>query len=104
METCGYSSRKQSRIFFQSTVKDIIKEIKKYVCVFYKQNIASSEIFVAFIISFKKGNTLLQMKVYFLTPFCQDTSRGLQCFKLNGNQTENDRYWQKITFYFLQNV
>jgi hypothetical protein len=20
------------------------------------------------------------------------------------NQTENDRYWQKITFYFLQNV
>jgi hypothetical protein len=21
--------------------------------------------------------------------------RGLQCFKLNGNQTENERYWQK---------
>ncbi len=32
------------------------------------------------------------------------SNRGLQCFKLNGNQTENDRYWQKITFYFLQNV
>jgi hypothetical protein len=31
-------------------------------------------------------------------------NRGLQCFKLYGNQTENDRYWQKITFYFLQNV
>ncbi len=30
--------------------------------------------------------------------------RGLQCFKLNGNHTEKDRYWQKITFYFLQNV
>jgi hypothetical protein len=24
--------------------------------------------------------------------------RGLQCFKLNGNQTENDRYWQKNNF------
>ncbi len=23
------------------------------------------------------------------------TLGGLQCFKLNGNQTENDRYWQK---------
>jgi hypothetical protein len=25
-------------------------------------------------------------------------SRGLQCFKLNGNHTENDRYWQKNNF------
>jgi hypothetical protein len=25
-------------------------------------------------------------------------SRGLQCFKLNGNQTDNDRYWQKYNF------
>jgi hypothetical protein len=24
--------------------------------------------------------------------------RGLQCFKLNGNHTENDRYWQKNNF------
>jgi hypothetical protein len=24
--------------------------------------------------------------------------RGLQCFKLNGNHTENDRYWQKNKF------
>ncbi len=24
--------------------------------------------------------------------------RGLQCFKLNGNHTENDRYWQKKNF------
>jgi hypothetical protein len=24
----------------------------------------------------------------------QGDNRGLQCFKLNGNQTENDRYWQ----------
>jgi hypothetical protein len=24
--------------------------------------------------------------------------RGLQCFKLNENQTENDRYWQKNNF------
>jgi hypothetical protein len=23
---------------------------------------------------------------------------GLQCFKLNGNQTEYDRYWQKNNF------
>ncbi len=30
--------------------------------------------------------------------------RGLQCFKLNGNQTENDRYWRKKNVYFLQNV
>jgi hypothetical protein len=32
------------------------------------------------------------------------SARGLQCYKLNGNKTENDRYWQKITCYFLQNV
>ena len=25
-------------------------------------------------------------------------TKGLQCFKLNGNQTENDRYWQKNNF------
>ena len=25
-------------------------------------------------------------------------NRGLQCFKLNGNQTEKDRYWQKNNF------
>jgi hypothetical protein len=25
-------------------------------------------------------------------------SRGLQCFKLNGNHTEKDRYWQKNIF------
>jgi hypothetical protein len=25
-------------------------------------------------------------------------NRGLQCFKLNGNHTENDRYWQKNNF------
>ncbi len=25
-------------------------------------------------------------------------TRGLQCFKLNGNHTENDRYWQKNNF------
>ncbi len=25
-------------------------------------------------------------------------SRGLQCFKLNGNQTENDRYLEKNNF------
>ena len=31
-------------------------------------------------------------------------TRGLQCFKLNGNQTENDWYGEKKTFYFLQNV
>jgi len=31
-------------------------------------------------------------------------NRGLQCFKLSGNQTENVRYLQKKTFYFLQNV
>jgi hypothetical protein len=24
--------------------------------------------------------------------------RGLQCFKLNGNHMENDRYWQKNNF------
>jgi hypothetical protein len=29
------------------------------------------------------------------------SSRGLQCLKLNRNQTENDRYWQKITLYFF---
>jgi hypothetical protein len=29
-------------------------------------------------------------------------NRGLQCFKLNGNQTENERYWQKITFAFCK--
>jgi hypothetical protein len=28
----------------------------------------------------------------------QPANRGLQCFKLNGNQTENDRYWQKNNF------
>jgi hypothetical protein len=31
-------------------------------------------------------------------------NRGLQCFKLNGNQTEKIDIWKKITFYFLQNV
>ncbi len=25
-------------------------------------------------------------------------ARGLQCFKLNGNHTEKDRYWQKNNF------
>jgi hypothetical protein len=25
-------------------------------------------------------------------------TRGLQCFKLNGNHTEKDRYWQKNDF------
>jgi hypothetical protein len=25
-------------------------------------------------------------------------TRGLQCFKLNGNHTEKDRYWQKNNF------
>ncbi len=29
--------------------------------------------------------------------------RGLQCFKLNGNQTENDRYWQKNNFLLFAN-
>jgi hypothetical protein len=29
---------------------------------------------------------------------------GFQCFKFNGNQTENDRYRQKNNFYILQNV
>jgi hypothetical protein len=29
-------------------------------------------------------------------------NRGLQCFKLIGNQTENDRYLQKITFLLLE--
>ncbi len=28
-------------------------------------------------------------------------SRGLQCFKLNGNHTENDRYWQKNNFFLF---
>jgi hypothetical protein len=28
----------------------------------------------------------------------QGDTRGLQCFKLNGNHTENDRYWQKNNF------
>ncbi len=28
--------------------------------------------------------------------------RGLQCFKLNRNQTENDRYWQKNNFLLLE--
>jgi ABC-type proline/glycine betaine transport system ATPase subunit len=26
------------------------------------------------------------------------------CLKFNGNQTEHDRYWQKMSFYFLNNV
>jgi hypothetical protein len=29
-------------------------------------------------------------------------SKGHQCFKLKGDQMENDRYWQKKTFYFLK--
>jgi hypothetical protein len=29
--------------------------------------------------------------------------RGRQCFKLNGNQTENHRYWQKLFFSFFLN-
>ncbi len=28
-------------------------------------------------------------------------TRELQCFKLNGNHTENDRYWQKNNFLLL---
>jgi hypothetical protein len=31
-------------------------------------------------------------------------SRGLQCFKLNGTQTENERYWQKINFTFCKKI
>jgi hypothetical protein len=29
--------------------------------------------------------------------------RELQCVKLDGNRTENDIYWLKISFHFLQN-
>ncbi len=49
----------------------------------------------------RRGKSPLANFVCFFTGLY---SRGLQCFKLNGNHTENDRYWQKITFYFLQNV
>jgi hypothetical protein len=45
-----------------------------------------------------------QARAWFLTLFRNVHFRGLQFLKLNGNQTENDKYWQKITFYFLQNV
>ena len=33
---------------------------------------------------------------------CALCSRGLQCFKLNGNHTENDRYWQKNNFLLFE--
>ncbi len=36
-----------------------------------------------------EGHTRLRERVW---------GRGLQCFNLNGNQTENDRYWQKNNF------
>jgi hypothetical protein len=31
-------------------------------------------------------------------PFLEMHTRGLQFLKLNGNQTENDKYWQKYNF------
>ncbi len=57
-------------------------------------------------------NCIYYVYIQYLVPFFMQAlcfissicSRGLQCFKLNGNQTENDRYWQKNNFYFLQNV
>ncbi len=35
---------------------------------------------------------------HMLTPMLTANNRGLQCFKLNGNHTENDRFWQKNNF------
>ncbi len=34
-------------------------------------------------------------------PILRVYTRGLQCFKLNGNQTENDRYLEKNNFLLL---
>jgi hypothetical protein len=43
---------------------------------------------------------ILTIPVTCRTPYMNgsDLNRGLQYFKLNGNQTKNDKYWQKINF------
>ncbi len=60
------------------------------------------------VIIFQKADTglavfLSDFSSYYASICCQLHNRsmhrrGLQCFKLNGNQTENDRYWQKNSF------
>jgi hypothetical protein len=49
------------------------------------------------VLSIEKGMFAYQKNIITET-IATGTSRGLQCFKLNGNHTENDRYWQKNMF------
>jgi hypothetical protein len=45
---------------------------------------------------------ILPFKKAFVPSYVRMFFRGLQCFKLNGNQTENGRYCQKNFFTFCK--
>ncbi len=70
----------------------------EYTCAFQPSTLLSVlcelVLNLAFCTVVSLNGTLIEDKMYPL-PL---NIRGLQCFKLNGNLTEKDRYWQKNNF------